>query len=500
MEIPDTSRLKKLSVSCLLFVFTAFVYSRYGFWGKLHRDDALYIYGGRRLAEGIAPYLGIFDFKGPITPMVTGVGVALSNWLGWDDVYTVRLLFLFISSLAVVAIYQLGKRLFQSERVGVFAALTCLGFFGFAKSAASGPRPKTLVVLFGTLSLLLTGRKMWFWAGLFGALSALTWQPAGIFLLVTLLVAAMQPRKERLRAISLSLFGIGVPSVALAAYFISQNAFGELLDGILLFHLRYMTRPPSTLISHLTTPLINIFKSYRMMFLPIAIGSGMVFYLYFWRRSLHNSLKDMLAGDEFSPLLISFPLFVMWSALDFQGGWDFFVFLPYVAIGFAWFLDIAVDGVKKYLGGEGRGWALRFITPAICVALAGSAWLDLHINSEDGYLEQVAAAAEIERRFGKDVKLYSLGIPEVLVVMRRVNPTPYIVVLDGIDRQIHASTPQGFTGWVGELIAYDPDLIAMGPTGGKYIDELAAWVTPRYHREQIGPWLFYVRNSPKAGQ
>lgn len=498
MERFDTVRLKKLSVPCLLFILTAYVYSRYGFWGTLLRDDALYIYGGRRLAEGIPPYLGIFDFKGPITPMVTGIGVVISNWLGWDDVYTIRLLFLLISSLAVVAIYQLGKRLFQSQRVGIFAALTCLGFFAFAKAAASGPRPKTLVVLFGTLSLLFTSRKMWFWAGFLGALSALTWQPAGIFMLVTILIAAMQPREERLRAVSRSFLGIGLPTAALAAYFISQNAFGELLDGILLFHVRYMVRPPATLISHLTTPAINIFKSYRMMFPPIVIGSGMVFYLCVWRRSLHNSLKDMVSGDEFSPLLFSFPMFVMWSLVDFQGGWDFFVFLPYVAIGFACFLDIAVRGIEKYFEGAGRRWIPRSVTPAICMALIGSAWLDIHINSEDGYLKQVEAATEIERRFGKDVKLFSLGVPEVLVVMRRVSPTPYIVLLEGIDEKIHATTPQGFTGWVNDLAAYDPDLIAMGPTGGTHIPELGMWVTARYHEEQIGPWLFYVRNSPES--
>lgn len=456
----------------------------------------MFLYGGQRLAAGVPPYLGIFDVKGPITPMVCGLGVLISKWLGWDDVYTVRLVFLFASSMAVVATYLLGKSLFQSQRVGIFAALTFLGFFEFAREAASGPRAKTLVALFGALALLFTSRKKWFWAGLFGALSALTWQPSGIFMLVTLILAATQPRKERFLAISSSLVGIGLPAAMLVLYFHSQNALFELLDGILLFYFRYRDMARLPLILHAWLPLRAIYSGFRMMILPIALGSGMVFYFYFWRRSLHNSLKNMLTKDEFSAILLSFPLFVAWSALDFQNAYDFFVFIPYIAIGFARFMDIAVSGIEEHFEKHGHRWAPRLATLALCATLIGSAVLDIRFNSESGYLEQRDAAIQIERRYGMDIKLAAIGAPEVLVILHRANPTPYVLITTGIDHRIHATTLGGFKGWIMELEAYDPDVIAFGPTHGRHVPKLMRWLNTRYHEEQIGPWKLFVKNSP----
>ncbi len=489
-------RFKKFGIPFSLFLIAAYVYSRFGFLGKLLRDDAMYVYGGQRMVEGIPPYLGIFDFKGPITTMVAGGGVMASRWLGWDDVYTVRLLFLIISSAAVVAIYLLGESLFQSKRIGILAALTTLGFFSFAKAAASGPRPKTLVVLFGTLCLLLAGKKKWFWAGFFAIVSALTWQPSGIFVLTILLIAFSQPRSQRMRAMSLSLAGIMVPMAALSAYFLSQNAFSELLDGILIFHFRYMDRPTIPLIVHFTNPVIKIFKGYSMMFLPIVIGLGATVYFYFWRRSLYTTLSEMAAEDKFSPVILSFPLFVMWSAMDFQGAIDFFVFLPYAAVGFACFLDMAGEGIRQQLQTGRRKWMSRLVYPGICLALVGSAWLDLHINSEKSYLEQVKVGAEIKRRFGDDVRLISIGNPQVLVVLRHANPTPYIVVLEGTDRMIHDKTPGGFSAWISGLEEYNPDVIAVGPTYGMHIGELKRWLNANFHMERIGASEFYIKNSP----
>jgi len=455
----------------------------------------MFLYGGQRLAEGVAPYLGIFDVKGPISPMVAGLGVLISKWLGWDDVYTVRLVYLVASGLTVVATYLFAKSLFESQRVGVFAALTFLGFFDFAREAASGPRAKTLVALFGVLSMFLTSRKRWFWAGLFGALSALTWQPAGIFLLATLIIAAAQPRKERFLAVSSSLLGIGTPAAALVLYFFSQNALQNLLDGILLFHFRYRDMPPMPLILHAWLPLRAIFDSFRMMTIPIMIGSAMVLYFYIWRRSFHTSLRDTLTKDDFSPLLLTLPPFLAWSALDFQDACDFYVFIPYITIGFGRFLDMAVSGIESHFGEDGRKWAPRGATVLICAALIGSATLDIRFGRDFEYLEQRNAAIRIERLYGEDIKLAAIGAPEVLVILRRANPNPYIVITVGMDHMIHAKTLGGFRGWLAELAAYDPDVIAFGPTHGMHLEKLMTWLNARYYEKQIGPWKLYVKKS-----
>ncbi|MBV9455812.1 MAG: hypothetical protein JOZ19_17115, partial [Rubrobacter sp.] len=137
-----------------VLVLAALVYGMYGFDGVLLRDYSIYLYSGQRVAEGIPPYVGIFDHKGPLSPMIAGLGVMLSELLNWDDILTVRLVFFATGCLTVMVVYLLGKSVFRSHMTGSFAALTFLGFYAYGYPAASGPEPKTPMVLFQTLSLL----------------------------------------------------------------------------------------------------------------------------------------------------------------------------------------------------------------------------------------------------------------------------------------------------------------------------------------------------------
>jgi hypothetical protein len=488
-------KYKKALTPFLLFFLAVIVYGGFGFEGKLLRDDAMFIYGGQRLVDGAVPYVGMFDVKGPIAPMAAGIGVAISRWMEWDDVLGARLVFLFASALAVVGAYFLGSSLFRCRKTGVLSAMAFLGFFDFAREAASGPRAKSLVVLFGIFSLYFAGRKKWFWGGFFGALSALTWQPTGIFLLASFIMALMQPGKERLRAASLSAVGIGLPAAALVLYFYSQGALFELLDGILLFHLNYLVPVNVPAIYHILLPYWAVTRGYTLMALPIAIGLIVIMYLHYSRRALHGSFKGMLRDDPFAPVFLSFFPFVAWSALDFQGPADFYVFLPYVAVGFAHFLAILAAHMETRLETGRFAWAGGLVVPAICLALTVAAAADIRHRSESGYLDQVATADAIEQRFGEDLKLLSIGCPEALVVMGRTNPNPYPVLIGGMDRRIHATTLGGFEGWLMELAFYDADVIAFGPTGGPHERRLMQWIESRYHEEKMGPWKLYIRDT-----
>ncbi len=122
MQKINPGGLKKIIVPSLVFILAAIVYSQFGFYGKLLRDDAVFLYGGQRMAEGIPPYVGIFDVKGQIAPTVAGIGAVISKWAGSDDILTVRVVFLLASSMAAAAAYLLGESLFQSAGVGIFTA------------------------------------------------------------------------------------------------------------------------------------------------------------------------------------------------------------------------------------------------------------------------------------------------------------------------------------------------------------------------------------------
>lgn len=487
----------RVLIPFLVLAVAAFVYSRYGFDRQLVRDSAILTYSAQRLADGVPPYVSTFQSRGPIAPIMAGFGVIFSKHLSWDDLHTVRLLFFAISSFACLSMYLLGEGLFRSSWVGSFAALTFLGSFCFAKFAASGPRMKTPMVLFEVLNLLFTSKRKWFWAGLCGSLSALTWQPAAIFPLVTLTLAAAQPRETRIRAIAAALSGIGLPTLVIVAYFQSHGAVYEFLDGFILYNLLYLDRREPSLISHVLTPARAVTAGYDTTLLPILIGLMMVVYFYFWRRSLHESLADTLTKDPFAPILLSFPAPVVWSVLDFQACADFYVLLPYTSVGFAAFLDGAVRylgaSVPRALGGR----APRFLSIGLCIALTALAWSNVLRYGPDAYTldDQKQAVIEVENSFGNDARLLSIGVPEILVLLHRTNPTPYVFIEVGIDHRIHAKTPGGFAAWLEELRAYDPDVVAFDEdTFGTYIPDLIRWLRSEYHREKVGRWTLYVRN------
>ncbi len=503
--------LSKLALPLFVLALAAFVYSLYGFNGVLLRDYSIYLYSGQRLAEGVPPYVSVFDHKGPLPPMLAGLGVMLSKWLSWDDLYTVRLVFFAVGCLTVVAVYLLGKNMFRSQVAGFFGALTFLGFYAYAQPAASGPEPKTPMVLFQALSLLLAIWKRWFWAGFFGSLAFLVWQPMGVFALVTFVLAVTRPREERYGAVLHALAGIMTPLVAIVAYYYYHDALDDLLDGVFLFNALYLTRG-----QHTTSPLIlrmlsdpslvtstirEISSAYSTMIVPIILGLIMIARLYFLRPYQYR----------FAPILLSFPAPFLWGLLDFQLNQDFFVYLPYAAIGFGALLAFVINRAEnpRLVGA---------LLSAVLLAVALVTTLE-EVNAPAAYTvlgteidlsQQREGALEIEDRLGEDAKIASINSPQVLVLLHRENPDPYLWITAGIDRAIDARTPGGFEGWLGELEAYDPDAIAFFGEGQslrprtylteEHDRELFGWLNSRYHVEKIGPWWLFVKNSQQASQ
>ncbi|MDQ3589428.1 MAG: hypothetical protein M3392_04200, partial [Actinomycetota bacterium] len=108
---------------------------------------------------------------------------------------------------------------------------------------------------------------------------------------------------------------------------------------------------------------------------------------------------------------------------------------------------------------------------------------------------QQKAATQVRERFGEDAKIASIGVPQLLVLLSERNPNAYAFIIRGIDHEIALRTPGGFEGWLQELGAYDPDVIAFGKTSGKYKPELMDWLRSHYVREQIGPWIVFVKEE-----
>ena len=151
--------MKNVFICCLVLAAAIFVYSLFGLNGELFGDDALMLYSGQKMADGVPPYVSTFYNLAPLGPMLMGLGVIVARILGTDDFLTVRLMFFGFGCLTVVSIYLLCRQLLQSVRGGLFGAFSFLGFYGFAERTASGPRDKTAMALFQTLGLYFICRK-----------------------------------------------------------------------------------------------------------------------------------------------------------------------------------------------------------------------------------------------------------------------------------------------------------------------------------------------------
>ena len=504
-----------------IFALTAVVYYSYGLEGGISRDGAIYLYSGQRMAEGVPPYVSIFDHKGPLAPMLAGAGVILSGLLGTDDIMTVRVLFFLLGCLAASSAYLLGSHLFKSHRAGLYASLVFLAFFCFGRYATAEPEAKTPMLLFEVLALLFISQKRWFRAGLFGSLAFLVWQPMAIFPLAALFLAAVRPGGPRSSAIARALGGAGLPVAVTVAYFYAEGALYELINGTILFNAQYLEQEQfSSLVPLLLAPANAIFQGYSTIVIPVVIVAMVLSVvvalvvlgrLYMPKRLDGGLLGGAVEREDFAPILLTLPFPFIWSLMDFQGYPDFFVFIPYVAVAFGGFLYLAVGRLEATTG------ARRSLAVTACIALTAMAvissliTIDLGARASSLATDERGAAAgdldyqkraayEIQERFGPDAKVVSIGVPQLLVLLGDTNPNPYAFIIRGIDQQIAAETPGGFAGWLRNLRAYEPDVIAFGETSGPYEQRLVRWLGTHYQRDEIGPWTLYVKKGyPTTG-
>lgn len=478
----------------LVLSISAIVFSQYGFEGAITRDTANALYSGQQMARGIPPFVSIFNHSGSSGPLLSGIGVWLATVFSLDDILIVRIIFFIIGSLAATSLYFFTSDLFESRRIGFLAVFTFLGFGCFGKHTMTGPSGKISLVLFETLSLLFMVRKGWFLAGICGSLAFLAWQPAAIYALVAIILAFAQskPGRERILNIIRTASGAAIPLIAVSLYFLSKSAFYEFIDGTILFNLYHLEREPSSIISHLGAPVMAIFRSYTIMAIPMFLGFLAILIIYVWRLKLcGRSITRLLSEDRFAPILLSFPAPVIWSVLDFQGCPDLYIFLPYLASGFAWLLYMAFQRLIEV--GEMRHFAQKWSFILLCGTLIATAATHYKITSEKGLNEQRRWASEVESRFGSDSRLVSIGVPEILVLLHRTNPNPYVFIVSGIDNHINAARSDGFDGWLKELQDYDPQIIAFGPTRGRFKSTLTSWLEFHYSETNIGDWKLFVR-------
>jgi hypothetical protein len=490
--------------SLVVFGLAAFVFSQYGFQGELSRDTANLLYSAQQMAQGVPPYVSIFNHSGPLAPLLAGIAVSASDLFNTDSIMAVRAAFFILGALGVVAVYLLGSSLFQSQQAGMLAASIFVGYECFCHDAVSGPRTKIPMVLFEALALFLASKRSWFWAGFCASLAGLAWQPAALYALTVVVLAFAQSkdRRDRKRNTLNAAAGAIIPVLGVSGYFAYKRALGAFIEGAVLFNLKHLDRQPGSFFEHIAAAIGVVFRGYPLTAIPIFIGMFAILVIYVWRFKANNGgAGRLLSMDRFAAVLITFPLLGVLSLTDFQGCPDLFVFLPYTAIGFGWLLHLALRSMSMTVGPVGH----RVVFVLLCATLLGTAVAYHRITRERGLVEQRRLAQEIESEFGRDCPIISIGAPELLVLLERTNPNPYVFIASGIDKRIDATTPGGFEGWLQQLAEHDPCVIAVGGVArqdpavralsGRFKNALIDWLQADFEERPLGRWTLFVKRS-----
>ena len=469
------------------------LFTRYGINSTLSRDESIYTYGGQQLSHGVAPYVGIFDPKGPIATWLGGLASVVAHALGRNDIYMIRLAFFICACLTVLAVYLLATRLWRSTLAGLVAAVVFASFRGFAADALSGPDAKTPGVLLAVLSMWFLTRRQWFWGACAASLAFLVWQPLALYAVVAVGVAALNAASgDRLKALVLAVAGAATPLVLTVVYFVAAGAFAEFFEATVLFPFRGVIRGQQTLSGRLETIVTVVNRDYGFSGALFWIGGIALvllaaLHLFRGRRQPLAALRDPLI----CVVLLTGLLQAAYAASDFQGYPDLYPLLPYPALGLG---GVAVVVLRLARNVAGRLLVTATAVVALAVLTAFSwTWFTDDVLHDGGLRAQRANACAVERLLGPTGSLYALGDPTALVMTHRRNPDRYIYLGSGVDRWKIAHLPGGFNAWTAQVRSADPAVIVLRGWSSPVRPVMVAWLREAGFRSAyVGAWRVFL--------
>lgn len=453
------------------------VYSLHGFHGALTRDLGVYSYAGQRVADGVPPYLGILNRAGPLAHVLPGVGVLVARLGGFDEVVTMRLLFMLFATACVCATYLLGRDLFRSRAAGIVAASVLLAFHGFIQYASNGPREKTPMTLFVIGALWAMTHRRWFTAGVCVSLATLCLQTAFFSTFAAVVTGALLLASGgRLRALARIAVGGLVPVAVLAVWFALAGSLRDSFEAFYLINRRYTVPDPVT--ERLEEVWLDLTTAYGVT-VWLLVG-GLV------ALALRSCAAVSGRAREAEPGLVVLPALTVgllaglaWMWKDYDAWPDLFPVLPLAAVGVAAVVSVAGRRLPRRASGPIAG-----VASAAAVVLA----LVFSLTTRDDTLgAQRHAVDAVLAELPQDATILSIEAPQPLVLTGRTNATRHQMFRGGLQDYLQDVWPGGLAGFQRDLVAEGAELIAVGDTVG-----------PRW-RESIEPEYVYVGSAPGWG-
>jgi hypothetical protein len=360
------------------------------------------------------------------------------------------------------------------------------------------------MVLFGLMTLWAIIKDRPFAAGLFGMLSALSWQPGLLFVGVAGLAFSGYLTSWRDMKVMRLLAGATIPLAVQILYFWSAGALRDFYLWNIDFNATiYGPRGVRTLAS--------FFHRIQKMLAGTYYGGRFYFYLSLpgfmialWLEGLEvkrGGARRLLNHAPRHAIIIAPVVYFLFCMVDIQGGADLIPLLPFVATFAALAIMYLCKGAAALLA---RKWATldREWLAANGVAMAALFVLMLTVGTtafgphDNGLKAQDAEVAQLVSYLQPGDQIYIHGQAEILVLSGLTNASKYYLLDRGKDEYLDRILDGGFTGWLQTMKEASPKIVALGRIKTLlHRKEFADWVRADYVKRKGKFFAYYIRKD-----
>ncbi|MFY9609538.1 MAG: DolP-mannose mannosyltransferase [Blastocatellia bacterium] len=484
------------------------VYSQFQFWEHpTEKDHAIWDYFAQVISRGGVPYRDVVDIKTPLSAYIGAAAIVIAPHFGLRDIIAIRLAFLLLAILTVGFTFLVGLDFSGSRRVGLLASVIMLGVDLFGTSNSGGIQPKTSMVLFGLLTLWAIRKDKPIWAGLFGMLSALSWQPGLLFVGTGVLAFSRYLTNWRDWKVARSLVGATVPLALLLAYFWLAGALQEFYQWGVHYNLTLYgpggVRSISRALGRFGELVQRPYRQDRLYFYLAAAGIIVALFAEL-KRARRRGISYLREAAPGHAIIIAPSVYFFFCLISLQGGPDLIPLLPFVGVFAAIALVLAIDQttqlLRRALPKPGAGALEHASFAAVLVAVVFFSVADAFTSKRVSptLKDQDSAVAEITSLLKPEDKIFVHGQTEILVLSGLTNASKYVFLERGKDTYLNTAEPGGFEGWFERLKSERPKVVALSRLGKvKHKQDLQDWADAEYEPRATRLFSYYVRKDDR---
>jgi len=463
-------------------------------------DTAMWDYVAQVVSRGGVPYRDVVDNKAPLSAYIGAAAILAARPFGLRDIYALRLAYILLAALTVGATFLAAALFFESRAVAYLSALIMLTFNSFIIWNSAGVQPKTVMVLFGLLSLcaLLTERP--FASGAAGICSALCWQPGLLFNAAGFIAETGYFRRWRNPRIAALILGALLPLAAFLIYFKAMGALKDFYTWTVDYNASVYAprglRSPSETLRVFSRALSRSYhKEVAFFFIGLA-GYFLAIFEAFYRES-----APALRGSYKQAILVAPSIYLAFCLINLQGGADFIPLLPFVAIFSALALCSIISRVDHLVASRSSARLGKRVGRLAFIGLIGlicivSLFDKIAYRRTPSLRDQDAEVARMKELLLPGDEIFVHGPFEILVLSGLTNASKYIYLARGEDQYLSLVEPGGFEAWFESLKARKPKIVSfsrLNPVDHK--EDFIRWAREEYLEHEGEAFSYYVRKD-----